>query len=241
MQPAHAPVGPSARKHPRGTFEIVVSGRSVVVFDVVCAVCARRAGFGPVSALWVSARDGRFGHRSGPRRPSRCAIVGSRGPTDADYWEPSKTAIAEVLIASHGFESARHGFTTVRCHKVNSKPWLAIRTSAIASLDGSHELVPVGPPEPKELQRDGLLCPERRSGRASTRADQSDRSGLKPALLAHMAHTTSNTTTERSYTTISKVTRVCFRALGPTVPYSGSIGYIRLRRVHTAHSGLPVR
>ena len=35
-------------------------------------------------------------------------------------WDPSRDAIAEVLIASHGFESARHGFTTVRCHKVDS-------------------------------------------------------------------------------------------------------------------------
>ena len=125
--------------------------------------------------------------------------------------------------------------------RVDSKPWLAIRTSAIASLDGSHEPVPVGPPEPKEPQRDGLLCPERRSGRASTRADQRARSGLKPALLAPTAHTTSNTTTERSYTTISKVTRVCFRALGPTVPYSGSIGYIRLQRVHSGYRGPTAR
>ena len=35
-------------------------------------------------------------------------------------WDPSRDAIAEVLIASHGFESTRHGFTTVRCHKVDS-------------------------------------------------------------------------------------------------------------------------
>ena len=151
-------------------------------------------------------------------------------------WDPSRAAIAEVLITSHGFAllllTARRG----EAMRAYSKPWLVIKTSAVAALDGSHELVCVGPPEPKEPQRDGLLCPERRSGRASTRADQSDRSGLKPALLAPTAHTTSNTTTERSYTTISKVTRVCFRALGPTVPYSGSIGYIRLRRVHSGYS-----
>ena len=127
-----------------------------------------------------------------------------------------------------------HGFTTVRCHKVDSKPWLAIRTSAIASLDGSHELVPMWPPEPKESQRDGLLCPERRSGRASTRADQSDRSGPKPALLAHTAHTTSKTTTERPDTTISKVPRRCFRALGPTGAWAGCTRYLRPHAAHTA-------
>ena len=121
--------------------------------------------------------------------------------------------------------------------RVDSKPWLAIRTSAIAALDGSHELVPLEPPELKEPQRDGLLCPERRSGRASTRADQSARSGPKPALLAHTAHTTSKKTTERPDTTISKVPRRCFRALGPTGAWTGCTRYLRPHAAHTATVG----
>ena len=171
---------------------------------------ARRAGFSPLLALWSARVEARPERRSGQRRPSRCGSFGSGGPTGTRSWDPSRAAIAEVLITSHGFAllllTARRG----EAMRAYSKPWLVIRTSAIAALDGSHELVPVGPPELKDPQRYGLLCPERRSGRASTRADQSARSGPKPALLAHTAHTTSKKTTERCHTTILKVPRGCF-------------------------------
>ena len=105
MEPLYGTVGPSAQKHTRVTFEIAVKDRSVVVFDVVCAVGARRAGFSPLLSLWSARVEARPERRSGPRRPSRCDSFGSGGPRGTSSWDPSRDAIAEVLIASHGFES----------------------------------------------------------------------------------------------------------------------------------------
>ena len=51
-------------------------------------------------------------------------------------WDPSRDAIAEVLIASHGFESTLRQRTVVKPCRADSKPWLAIKTSAIAVFDG---------------------------------------------------------------------------------------------------------